>query len=255
MKTLLEDFEGIEVGLSETPSEDRLGRDKPDLRRCPPAGEPTDEQLMAHIQQGDEAALAALQRRHHGFLRTIIRRTINNDSETDSLANECLLEVWRHADNYRVEMGNALGWIVTLVRRRAIDRIRRNMAYHRMQSRWRQESKTSPVTTHAGADEEAVRSDTAEIVSNLIARLPEAQQQAVQLAFFRGLSQREIAAQTGIPLGTIKTRLELALRKLRSAVLADGELRDPCHMPGPLSARAPGTGKSHREKGFGPALA
>ena len=186
----------------------------------------TDEQLMALIQQGDEAALATLHARHRGLLRTIISRMISNDHDVDDLVQECLLEVWRHAANYRVEKGNALGWIVTLVRRRTIDRIRRKTAYGRAQDRFREESATVCDAMHTGADEVVAQSDRAEAVNRLLAHLPQAQQEVVELAFYRGLSQRQIAAKTGIPLGTIKTRLELGLRKLRSAVLAFGELRD-----------------------------
>ena len=191
-----------------------------------PVGEPTDEQLMARIQAGDESALAALHHRHHALVRTIISRIVNNDHDVDDLEQECLLEVWRHAANYRVEKGHALGWIVTLIRRRSIDRIRRKMAYGRAQDRFREETTTACEATHAGADEEAAQSDRAEAVARLIANLPVAQQEAVRLAFYCGMTQRQIAAHTGIPLGTIKTRLELALRKLRSAVLAFGELHE-----------------------------
>ncbi len=190
------------------------------------AGEPTDEQLMAGIQQGDEAALAALHDRHHALFRTIIGRMINNDHDVDDLVQECLLEVWRHAASYCVEKGHALGWIVTLVRRRTIDRIRRKMAYGRAQDRFREETATVAEPAHAGADEEVAQSDRAAVISELIAHLPPAQQDAVRLTFYRGMSQRQIAAHTGIPLGTIKTRLELALRKLRSSVLAFGEFRE-----------------------------
>ena len=190
------------------------------------AADQTDEQLMILIQQGDEAALATLHCRHRGLLRTIISRMISNDHDVDDLVQECLLEVWRHAANYRVEKGNALGWIVTLVRRRTIDRIRRKTAYGRAQDRFREESAAACDAMHTGADEVVAQSDRAEAVNRLLAHLPQAQQEVVQLAFYRGLSQRQIAAKTGIPLGTIKTRLELGLRKLRSAVLAFGELRD-----------------------------
>ena len=194
-----------------------------------PVGEPSDEQLMERIQQGDEAALATLHERHHALFRTIIGRMINNDHDVDDLVQECLLEVWRRAEGYRVEKGHALGWIVTLVRRRTIDRIRRKTAYSRAQDRFREESTTTCDAIHAGADEEVAQSDRAEAVARLINNLPVAQQEAVRLAFYRGMTQRQIAAHTGIPLGTIKTRLELALRKLRSAVLAFGELREPMH--------------------------
>ena len=117
---------------------------------------------------------------------------------------------------------------MTLARRRAIDRLRRKSAYWRAQDRFRIECETEGATAmHCGADEEAAQDDTAAVVARLIANLPEAQQQAVQLAYYRGMSQRQIAAHTGIPLGTIKTRLELAMRKLRSAALAFGEFREP----------------------------
>ena len=190
-------------------------------------GEATDEQLMQRIQTGDEEALAALQRRHQPLLRTIVGRMINNDSDVDDLVQEILLAVWHHAASYDAEKGKALGWIVTLARRRTIDRIRRKTAYARAQERYREEAVSVSSAMHTGADEEAAQSDTAGAVAKLIAQLPEAQRQAVHLTYFRGLSQRQIAAQTGIPLGTIKTRLELAMRKLRSAARAFRELREP----------------------------
>jgi RNA polymerase sigma-70 factor, ECF subfamily len=187
-------------------------------------GEATDEQLMERIQHGDETALAALHQRHRALLRTIISRMIANDHDVDDLVQDCLLEIWRHAANYSVKKGQALGWIVTLARRRTIDRIRRKQAYVRAQDRFREMTAIPQAAMQAGADEEAAQNDRAAVVKSLISRLPAPQQQAVRLAFYRGLTQRQIAAQTGIPLGTIKTRLELALRKLRSIVLAFGEL-------------------------------
>ncbi len=194
------------------------------LLRC---GEPTDEQFMERIQQGDETALAALHRRHEPLIRAVISRMIFDSHDVDELVQECLLEVWRHAANYEVGKGRALGWIVTLVRRRSIDRIRRKTAYGRAQERFREELAGDGDASCARADEAVADNDRAEAVSRLLAKLPEAQQQAVQLAFYHGMTQRQIAAHTGIPLGTIKTRLELAMRKLRSSVLAFGELHEP----------------------------
>ncbi len=195
-------------------------------RVAQPEAELTDEQLMQRIQEGDEGALGKLHQRHRALIRTVISRMINNEHDVDDLEQECLLEVWRHAANYRVEKGHAIGWIVTLIRRRSIDRIRRKSAYCRAQDRFRDESSTMAEVTHSGADEEASQSDRAEAIARLIAHLPIAQQEAVRLAYYRGMSQRQISAHTGIPLGTVKTRLELALRKLRSSILAFGELHD-----------------------------
>ncbi len=91
----------------------------------------------------------------------------------------------------------------------------------------RLETETQPTQTgHESVEEDANNADRAEIFQRIIATLPEAQQEALRLAFYHGLSQREISAKTGIPLGTIKTRLELALRKVRAAVMAMGGRAD-----------------------------
>jgi RNA polymerase sigma-70 factor, ECF subfamily len=185
--------------------------------------EPTDEQLMARIKTGDETALSMLHRRHSGLLHTVGHRVINNESDVDDLVQEVFLQVWRQAEHYREENGKALGWIVTLTRRRAIDKLRKKQAYQRAAERLRLETTGSDSTSpERGADHEAADSDRAQIFTRVLASLPEGQRQALDLAFYRGMSQREIASRTGLPLGTIKTRLELALRKVRSAILALG---------------------------------
>ena len=113
--------------------------------------------------------------------------------------------------------------MVTLARRRAIDKVRRRQAYARAEERLRLETETQPeAARHRGVEDEVTAGDTAEIFQRLLATLPAAQREALHLAYYRGLSQREIAAKTGIPLGTIKTRLELAVRKIRAAIMALG---------------------------------
>jgi RNA polymerase sigma-70 factor (ECF subfamily) len=187
----------------------------------------TDEQLMAGICRQEQWCLGALYQRHHGLLRTVISRIVGNEYDVDDVLQECLLDVWRHAGNYSRAKGEALAWIVTLARRRAIDRVRRIGTYHRCKERFRGIVEMEQQgAVHAGADEEVAFIDRAAVIRNLIAKLPEAQQEAVQLAFYKGLTQREIARFTGKPLGTIKTRLELGLRKLRAALLALGEFSD-----------------------------
>lgn len=184
---------------------------------------PSDEELMAGIQARDNTALAQLYARHTPLLRTVIGRILNNDSDVDDLLQEVFLEIWRQATRYDEAKGKALGWIVTLARRRAIDKLRKKMAYSRAQDRLQEEVEHDPEPPmHHGADRDVVASDTAEIFRSVLATLPTAQRDALDYAFYRGMSQREIAAHTGIPLGTIKTRLELAMRKVRSALVAMG---------------------------------
>jgi RNA polymerase sigma-70 factor (ECF subfamily) len=199
----------------------------------------TDEQLMEQIKQGDEKALECLQRRHRGLMHTIISRVTGNDHDTDDTIQEVILQIWERAKTYCAERGHALGWIVTMVRRRAIDRVRRRTAYLHAQERLREESKAGGENNCIGSDEQVAQSDRAEVVARLIERLPELQQEVVRLAFYQGMSQRQIAAHTGIPLGTIKTRMDLALRKLRSAALAFGEFHGETQVGRPNVLRFP----------------
>jgi RNA polymerase sigma-70 factor, ECF subfamily len=191
---------------------------------------PTDEELMSRVQAQDEQAIALLYHRHRPLLRTVVGRILNNETDVDDLLQEIFLEVWRQAGRYCEEKGKALGWIVTLSRRRAIDRLRKKMAYSRAQDRLQEEVAKEPEPAfHHSADQEVVASDTTKIFETVIATLPEAQQEALKYAFYRGMSQREIAAHTGIPLGTIKTRLELAIRKVRAGLSAFGGSEEWLH--------------------------
>lgn len=187
-----------------------------------PSAEPSDEELMTRIQARDDHAIAVLYRRHTALLRTVVGRILHNESDVDDQLQDVFLEVWRQAAHYDVEKGKALGWIVTLARRRAIDRVRRKQAYSRAEERLRESTLTTAESMHPGTDSEAMNGDTAEIFQRILATLPPPQREAVQLAYYTGLSQRDIARRTGIPLGTIKTRLELAVRKMRAAILALG---------------------------------
>ncbi len=181
--------------------------------------DPTDEELMVRIQAREDLAIETLYRRHMPLLRTVIGHILNNDCDVDDQLQELFLEVWRLADHYDEKKGKALGWLVTMARRRAIDKLRKKQTYFRAQERLREEPEPAP---HLGADEEVAAADRANIFTRVIATLPSAQREALDLAFYRGLSHREIAAHTGIPLGTIKTRLELALRKVRTSIVALG---------------------------------
>ncbi|HET6409226.1 MAG TPA: sigma-70 family RNA polymerase sigma factor [Chthoniobacteraceae bacterium] len=186
-------------------------------------GEPTDAQLLGQVANGSEEALLVLSNRHTALLRTIVSRVINDDADVDEVVQDVLLEIWKNASHYSEEKGQALGWIVTLSRRRAIDRVRRKQSYARAKDRYQAEvmCDVEEIDTQS-ADVGASAGELREVFARVLEELPEAQREALHLAFYKGLSQREIAASTGIPLGTIKTRLELAIRKVRSAILAQG---------------------------------
>ena len=192
-------------------------------QEAPAVSDQTDEQLMARLRNQDESALATLIKRHTTLLRTVISRVVHNDADTDDTCQEVFLELWKRAAQYDPGKGKALGWMITVARRRAIDRVRRRQTYDRVEERMRLEREQDPLQTHSrGADDDANDSDRAAMLREVLATLPDAQREVIQLAYYRGLSQRDIARETGIPLGTIKTRLELAIRKVRTAVLSLG---------------------------------
>src|SRR5438094_1176269 len=178
-------------------------------------GAPSDLDLMRAIQAEDPDALSQLYDRYNGILKALILRVIHNEAEAEDLLQEIFMEIWNQSKNFSSQKGKPLGWMVTLARRRAIDGLRKKQAYARAEERLQNETEQQPdAWAHNATEEEIVLSDTRDLIRKVIVGLPPAQQQAIDLAFFQGMSQREIAAKTNTPLGTVKTRLELGLKKI-----------------------------------------
>jgi RNA polymerase sigma-70 factor (ECF subfamily) len=189
-----------------------------------PPGAPSDLELMSAIQAEDPEALELLYDRYNGILKALILRVIHNDAEADDLLQEIFMEIWNQAKNFSSQKGKPLGWMVTLARRRAIDGLRKKQAYARAGERLQSETEQQPdAWVHNATETEINLGDTRKLIRQVIDSLPLPQQEAVELAFFRGMSQREIAAKTNTPLGTVKTRLELGLKKIYDGLK---ELRD-----------------------------
>jgi RNA polymerase sigma-70 factor (ECF subfamily) len=178
-----------------------------------------DAALMHAIAARDPDALGALYDRYSGILKALVIRVVHDEAEADDLLQEIFMQIWRQAKNYSQKKGQALGWIVTLTRRRAIDRLRKRQAYHRVTERLEMETEHQPDSwLHNRIDDDILQDDLRQFLRQRIEALPALQRQAIDLAFFKGMSQREIAVFTNTPLGTIKTRLELGLRKLYDSV-------------------------------------
>jgi RNA polymerase sigma-70 factor (ECF subfamily) len=186
-----------------------------------PASDPCDEVLMRELVEQCPEALEQLYERYGPILKAVVLRVVHDETEADDLLQEVLLQVWARAENYSPEKGKPLGWLVTLARRRAIDRLRQRRAYQRATDRFEAECKQSKGETRAdhSVERDIQRDDLRSLLDGLMIALPESQREAITLAFFKGMSQREIAHGTGIPLGTVKTRIELGLRKLTAAIL------------------------------------
>jgi RNA polymerase sigma-70 factor (ECF subfamily) len=180
------------------------------------------ELITAVSQDRSQKALENLYHRHRHLLRSVIRRILITDADCDDALQDVLLQVWEKAASFSPEKGNILGWLSTMARRRALDRVRKMCAYRNATDRYERTMETADAYASDlyTVEPEVCRNENREQILTHLEKLPEAQLQVVNLTYFQGLSQREIAARLSIPLGTIKTRIELGMQKLGRSLAA-----------------------------------
>jgi RNA polymerase sigma-70 factor (ECF subfamily) len=177
------------------------------------AERPTDIELMEAVVRRDSDAMAAIYERYESTLRAVILSVLHEEGEADDVLHDVFIQLWNRADRFVAEKG-LHGFLVTLARRRALDRLRRRLAYRRATDRLEVQMRAEFHDKMRARGAKPTNFDLSELLSRMIRLLPEAQQEVVHLTFFEGMSQREIAAQKSIALGTVKTRLQLAQKKL-----------------------------------------
>jgi RNA polymerase sigma-70 factor (ECF subfamily) len=180
--------------------------------------QPPDSVLMRRIRRHRPEALRQLYDRYERLLKSLIVNVIHDEAEADDLLQESFMQIWEQARNYSSAKGKVLGWIITVARRRAIDRLRKREAYARAKERFAEGKRAVPRRRIDHGQDEFALADLRQFLRHRLRELPSFQQRAVELAFFNSMSHREIAAATGAPLGTVKTRLDLGLRKLAQSI-------------------------------------
>jgi RNA polymerase sigma-70 factor (ECF subfamily) len=179
----------------------------------------SDESLMQAITNRKQTALNELYQRYGTRLRSVIGNVVHEEADADDVLQEIMLQIWKEANHYSPQAGRPLGWVVTLARRRAIDRVRRRQAYCRAKDRFSEQLQQRPNGHRTvSGNAEVTRVDMKDFLEKQLRKLPRFQRDAIRLSFFKGLSHREIAVATRTPLGTVKTRLELGLQKLTQAM-------------------------------------
>lgn len=179
----------------------------------------SDEELMESLKNRDETALQEFRIRFGRVMRTIVDQMLVEENEADDVVQDTFLQVWKQAHYYSRQCGRPLGWVITVARRRAIDRVRRRQSYGRAMENFKAHTAhTLDRGKDSSLEERLVSSDLRRFLQNKLKCLPVKQREALELSFFDGLSQREIAVVTAAPLGTVKTRLELGLRKMAKHV-------------------------------------
>lgn len=210
-----------------TSPDDSRGRPSPGAsarggrgRHSPPPGD--DRELVRRIAAGDEAALAALYDRWSTLVHTMAAQLVADTDDAAEVVEEVFWQAWRQARRYEEGRGAVSTWLVVMARSRAIDRLRSRRRTRETESPGEgADIQSVPAPEDSGAGAEAA--ERREMVARALGSLPEEQRETVELAYFRGMSQSEIAAHTGQPLGTVKTRARLALQKLREKLSALGE--------------------------------
>jgi RNA polymerase sigma-70 factor, ECF subfamily len=171
--------------------------------------------LMARVETRDADALAELYDRIGGRLLGLAQRILGAGGEAEEVVQEVFLFAWRAASSFDPSRGSVLTWLLIATRSRAIDRLRARRPASRPEIRSLEEI---PGEGPAAADDVEKASSGRQwetLCRSAIGKLPQDQRQALELAYFEGLTQQEIAARTATPLGTVKTRVRLGLMKLR----------------------------------------
>ena len=175
-----------------------------------------DETLLRRIAEGDEQAIGTFYDRWHALVHGVVLRVLRQHDDVEDVLEETFWQVWRQAERYEASRGSVQTWLLTIARSRALDRVR-SLKRLREQSLENDEGEMAVQLSAEG--DPAMDAESAErrrIVIAALGELPQEQREALELGYFRGLSQSEIAERTGQPLGTIKTRMRLAMQKLRS---------------------------------------
>lgn len=177
--------------------------------------------LLPAVALGDLTAFEQLYDRHSSTLYALLLRILTNPDDAQEVLQETFVKAWTNAKMFDAVRGSDVAWLISIARSRGIDRLRsRRIRGDREDEAGRELSSSFGfVEKRTGADD-AIQSEERRAVRGALAELPEAQRVALALAYFEGLSQSEIAEKLGEPLGTIKTRMQLGMKKLRESLKA-----------------------------------
>jgi RNA polymerase sigma-70 factor (ECF subfamily) len=169
---------------------------------------------IAQVANGDEAAFAALYDDLAPSVFGVARRVLRDQSQAEEVTQEVFVEIWRQAARFDGTRGSVRTWAVTIAHRRAVDRVRSEQAHRDRQLR----TATAELSEEPTPEASVVESEDRRRARVAMDELSEAQREALELAFYNGLTHVEIADHLGVALGTVKTRIRDGLIRLRTAM-------------------------------------
>ena len=167
--------------------------------------------LIARVRAGDENAMADVYDRYSGIVYAVALRVLGNTSSAEDVVQEVFLQLWRNPQAFDAERGKLAPWLAVIARNRSIDVLRKLPVEDDIDE--------LPVSTGVNLEDEAAERIAIARVRGVLAQLPQDQRRLLEMAFFEGMTHSEIAAKTGEPLGTVKTRIRSGLQALRKAFL------------------------------------
>ncbi|MGI8819553.1 MAG: sigma-70 family RNA polymerase sigma factor [Chthoniobacterales bacterium] len=177
-----------------------------------------DRELIRRVVQGDEAAFASLYRRFAPGLFSMTYEILHDQKDAEDTLQEAFVQMWKKAALYDPARSSLFTWAVMIARNKAIDRVRARQRRARTAESAANESAVTTAEFAAQADELLAHGEEKQRIRGALSQLPEAQRAAIDLAFFRGLTQMEISTQLAVPLGTIKARIRRGLLALRDVL-------------------------------------
>ena len=172
--------------------------------------------FLPAVARGDTSAFEALYDRYSSTIYALLLRILANADDAQEVLQETFVKAWSSAKMFDSVRGSEVAWLISIARSRGIDRLRsRKIRYEREDEAGREISVHSSFVDHTTGVDQAIQTQERSAVRGALAELPDPQRVALELAYFEGLSQSEIAAKLGQPLGTIKTRMQLGMKKLR----------------------------------------
>ena len=180
-----------------------------------PSSQPDLQQLMREVALGDQDSFAAVYDAVAGSVLGVARGVLRDQAQSEEVAQEVLVEVWRTAPRYRPDRGTVVNWILTLAHRRAVDRVR---SVEAAAARDHKAALLDRTPEYDEVTEQVESRLEREQVRRCLRTLTEIQRQSVTLAYYRGLTYRQVAEALALPLGTVKTRLRDGLIRLRDCL-------------------------------------
>ncbi|MFD7873454.1 ECF RNA polymerase sigma factor SigK [Streptomyces sp. NPDC059766] len=180
-----------------------------------PASQPDLEDLLNQVALGDQRAFTVLYDAMAGPVLGVARGVLRDRAQAEEVAQDVLVEVWRTASRFRPERGSAANWILTLAHRRAVDRVRSAAA---AAAREHRAALLDRMPAYDQVTEQVEARLEREQVRHCLRALTDVQRQAVTLAYYRGLTYRQVAQDLALPLGTVKTRMRDGLIRLRDCL-------------------------------------